>query len=207
MYLWNMNSKTMYDIEWYQCANFWIIHSVLALAQQESNPSFLVVKIQQEKARHRSGALFSLRSSLPKNKDPYVFFCSAVGRPKSSDILWAEVLSEGSCFCRKFATSLVFPRLVKQKIYWRCLDVTPSGGILCTYGLPVTFPFLECPDLSEFAESPDESVAKIIFETSARQHFSVFWDAVIAEMIFNLEIVPGLSFQHGLAHLADECRS
>jgi len=36
-------------------------------------------------------------------------------------------------------------------------------------GLPVTYPFLECPDFSEFQ---DESVAKITFETSDRQHFS-----------------------------------
>lgn len=171
----------LYDTEWYQCTNFRIIPSVSALAQQEKNPSFLVVKIHQKKARHRSGALFSLRSSLPKNNDPYVFCRSAMGRPKSSDILWVDILKMP--WCDTLLRDFTHLRVT------RYISVCGMSSFFSFYTISA------------------ESVAKIIFETSARQHFSdVFWDAV-SWYYFNLEIVPGLSFQHRWAPLADKCRS
>ncbi len=143
-------------------------HSVSALAQQEKNPSFLVVKLQ-------------LRES--KKKDPEHFFCWDLAFPKTSEIQlcsfvprWAgqnhRISLEQRCSL-KGVSQVGETEDIDHALTWHPLE----GLRGC--GLPVKFSVFGMSRFSRLIEFQDEYVSKIILETSASQHFSdAFCNAV-----------------------------
>ena len=149
----------LYDIEWYQCTNFRTILSVLR--QQETHPICFSSENPARKSKKQIWGIFFVEIQ-PSQKQGSIWVLSF--RSGQAQII-GYLVGRGAVSVKSLQPPWCFPGWWNRRyIEDALIQVTPPWGILRTYGLPVTFPFLESPDFSEFAESPDESLPRSLLK-------------------------------------------
>ena len=176
-YLWNIHSMTI----WHRMTSVYQFSNnsfSFGFGTTRDKSKFFSRENPARKSKNQIRGIFGRWDpAFPKNKDPYVFCRSAMGRPKSSDILWVD-----------------------DALMWHLLE-----GFYALKGYPLHFRLWNVQIFQNFKMNPLPrsflkhqlvNISLMLFETLSWLRWFSTW-----------KFLPGLSFQHRLAHLADERRS